>query len=221
MLREVSRWLKKPGGTRLLNTGELCDSLAITDKIIKVLVSIFGRQRRHKLLLLTKSDRVEGLLELPHNGQTIVSFSVNPPEISSLFEPDAATPSRRLEAAWKCFKAGYRVRMRIDPMIPVEGWREAYGKLAEKVAELKPERVTLGCLRLFPVVKAFSRRNRTVFKYAVERSPDGRLRPPEKTRIEMYRFIASRLKGLEVGLCKETFSVHRALKFSIRCNCLP
>ncbi|MHC1564053.1 MAG: SPL family radical SAM protein [Candidatus Hecatellaceae archaeon] len=107
MLREVSCWLKKPGGPRLLNTGELCDSLAITDKVMRALIPIFGRQKRHKLLLLTKSDRVEGLLGLPHNGQTIVSFSVNPPEVSSLFEPDAAPPERRLEAAWKCFNAGY------------------------------------------------------------------------------------------------------------------
>ncbi|HID19277.1 TPA: hypothetical protein EYP27_07045 [Candidatus Bathyarchaeota archaeon] len=221
MLHEVSRWLRDHRSPKLLNTGELCDSLAITDRVMRLLIPIFGRQSRHKLLLLTKSDMVEGIMELPHNGQTIVSFSLNPPAVSSLFEPDAPSPDRRLKAAWKCLEAGYKVRIRIDPMIPVKGWEDAYGKLAEKVAELKPERVTLGCLRLFPAVKAFSRRNEAIFKYALERTPDGRFRPPERIRIEMYRFMILRLGGLEVGLCKETFNVHTVLRLSARCNCLP
>ena len=221
MLREVSRWLAYPGETRLLNTGELCDSLAITDVVMKLLIPLFGRQSRHKLLLLTKSDRVDGLLKLPHNGQTIISFSLNPPEVSRLYEPDAPPPGKRLEAARKCVRAGYRLHIRVDPMIPVEGWRKAYSRLAEEIAELKPERVTLGCLRLYPSVKAFSQRSKAVFQYVSERTPDGRFRPPEKTRIEMYQLMLSKLQGLEVGICKELPSIHEALKPSPLCNCIP
>ena len=107
-----------------------------------------------------------------------MSFSVNPPEVSRLFEPDAPQPVRRLEAALKCMRAGYRVRVRIDPIIPVGGWMEAYGRLAKEIKKNNPERVTLGCLRLFPAVKAFSSRNKSIFNYATERTADGRFRPP-------------------------------------------
>ncbi len=221
LLREVYHWLQKPKPPSLLNTGELSDSLAITDKMAKLLIPIFGRQRRHKLLLLTKSDRVDGILNLPHQGQTIVSFSLNPPEVAEAFEPDAPRPERRIEAARKCLEAGYPVRIRIDPMIPVEGWREAYAELAEQVAWLRPERVTLGCLRFFPTVKAFSHRNPKIFSYAVERGGDGRYRPPTKVRLEMYKFMVSRLRGLKAALCKETLTVHSALKLPLKCNCVP
>ncbi|MCL5960273.1 MAG: hypothetical protein M1358_13345, partial [Chloroflexi bacterium] len=38
------------------------------------------------LTLLTKSDYVERLLDLDHGSHTILSWSVNPPEISAVFE---------------------------------------------------------------------------------------------------------------------------------------
>ncbi|RLI35605.1 hypothetical protein DRO53_00785 [Candidatus Bathyarchaeota archaeon] len=221
LLWELKRWLKASLKPRMLNTGELSDSLAITDELAKTLIPIFGRQSLHKLLLLTKSNMVEGILDLPHNGQTVVSFSLNAEEVAKLYEPDAPPPRERLRAAWKCLEAGYPVRIRIDPLIPVEGWEDVYAELAEQVAQLNPERVTLGSLRVFPAVKAFSRRNPSVFKYATERTLDGRYRPPEKIRIKMYRFMVSRLKGLEIGLCKETPTVHAVLRLPLKCNCTP
>jgi spore photoproduct lyase len=221
MLRELSKWFKKNNGLKILNAGELSDSLAITDRIIKILIQIFGEQNRNKLLLLTKSDKINGILDLPHNKQTIISFSINPPEVAERFEADAPSPDRRIAAALKCMKAGYRVRIRIDPIIPVENWMDFYGRLAEKIKKINPERVTLGCLRLFPAVKAFSLRDKSIFNYATERTADGRFRPPENLRIKIYRFLLSKLKGLEVGVCKETWTVFKALNLPLKCNCTP
>jgi len=167
LFREVEVWLKNPN-PKILNTGELSDSLAITRKVIVKLIERFAKQEKHKLLIVTKSDRVDEILGLNHNRQTIVSFSLNPEKVAEKFEVGAPPTSKRLEAIEKCLDAGYPIRVRIDPMIPVEGWEDFYRELALEVNRLKPERVTLGSLRFYPFVEAFSRRDKTVFSFRFE-----------------------------------------------------
>lgn len=200
---------------QILNTGELTDSLAITDELMVELIQRFARQRRHKLLLLTKSDNVENLLPLEHNNQTIVSFSLNIPEVIEQYEVGSPNLDRVAEA-------GYEVRVRIDPMIPVEGWSIAYRKLAEKLRCLTISRITLGTLRYFPIVAKYAvklGRGIDVFNFATERTVDGRIRPIESLRRNMYLNIFTSF-NCSVALCKETASVYAALKPSARCNCV-
>ena len=51
LLRELKSWFGKFSGQAVLNAGELSDSLAITDKVMKFLIRVFGEQNR--LLLVT------------------------------------------------------------------------------------------------------------------------------------------------------------------------
>lgn len=53
LFRELDSWLRADGTPKLLNAGELTDSLAITTQVVEKLVERFGRQSHHKLLLLT------------------------------------------------------------------------------------------------------------------------------------------------------------------------
>jgi len=221
LLEELDAWLTDGGPPKLLNSGELTDSLAITTKIIAPLIERFGEQRRHKLLLLTKSDAVDSILNLNHNHQAIASFSLNSTQAAQKFEAGTPNPSNRLKAARQCKDAGYPVRVRVDPMLPHEGWEEAYSQLAEEVNELNPERVTLGSLRYFPLVKAYSKRDRTVFNFPTERSVDRRFRLPTTLRIKMYKHMHRRLRTRYVSLCKETIDVVKTLRFPQRCNCVP
>jgi len=170
---------------------------------------------------LTKSANVRNLLNLEHNGQTIVSFSINAVEVSKRFENGAPSVSDRLEAAALCKDAGYPIRIRLDPMIPIEGWQVMYEHTVGEINILKPERVTLGALRYFPVAKVFAGklgRDVSVFDYAVERSVDGRLRVPRLLRLEMYRTALKRLE-VPTGVCKETREVVRLLGLNQICNC--
>jgi len=219
LFRELEVWLKDPK-PKILNTGELTDSLAITSEVMVKLIERFAKQRTHKLLLVTKSDRVDEILNLEHNNQTIVSFSLNAFSVAEKFEVDAPHPKKRLKAAWKCKEAGYVVRVRIDPMIPVSGWVEEYEELAEEVNSLNPERVTLGSLRFYPVVKVFSRRDHSVFSFASEKTVDGRWRLPQPVRLEMYGTMLRKLKVRPVSLCKETTYVVKTLRLQQKCNCV-
>jgi spore photoproduct lyase len=206
---------------KVLNSGELTDSLAIRTETIPRLIERFGEQRKHKLLLLTKSDAVDSILNLNHNRQTIASFSLNSVEGAEKFEVGAPNPQKRLKAARKCGDAGYPVRVRVDPMLPHDCWEEAYDRLADEINELHPESVTLGTLRYFPIVKSYSRRDRVVFNFPTERSIDRRLRLTFTLRIKIYKHMLRRLKVREVSLCKETVDVVKTLGLPQKCNCVP
>jgi len=218
LFSELKVWLKDPN-PKILNSGELTDSLALTRTLMVKLIQKFAEQNKHKLLLVTKSDKVEEILGLNHNQQTIVSFSLNPQKIVEKFEVDTPSTHQRLEAAWKVKKAGYRLRIRIDPMVPIKNWMELYEDLAKEINNLKPERITLGSLRFYPIVKAYCR-DKSVFNFDFEKSVDGRWRLKKDLRLKMYRFMLEKLKIKPVSLCKETVDIVKILGLPQKCNCV-
>lgn len=227
ILREVDQFLTRENPS-VLNAGELSDALAVDDRtgLTKELVPRFASQDRHLLVLLTKSTNVDNLLSLEHNGRTVVSFSVNAADVAAKYEIGPPSPWERVDAARRAVAAGYRVRFRVDPIIPVPGWENSYRSLLERIMEeCPPERITLGSLRYFPNVKTYARtlgRDTSVFDYASERTPaDGRRRTPTARRLRIYRYLIDLIPGgVEVGLCKETEACHRALGITdVVCNC--
>jgi len=232
-LEEVREWLAKPGQL-VLNFGELCDSLCLgVDHLIPVL-ELFGQQKRHWALLVSKAAvNVEKVISCRHGGRLIMSWSVNPEPVVSRFEPGTASLAARLAAAEKAREAGLIIRFRMDPMLPVAGWQELYRRLADRVAALKPERVTLGTLRFFPTVpQYFPEEDREVFRWGTDRrGVDGRYRLPRDLRLAMYLAVGRRLRrgGVKIiGLCKEEEIIWRELGRLAPglfrrdgCNCLP
>jgi spore photoproduct lyase len=230
--REVRQFLELPEPS-VLNAGELSDGLAFDHitRLSRSIVPMFAAQSRHKLLFLTKSDNVGQILELVHGGQTIVSFSVNAPAVSESYEKAAAPVEKRMTAAEKTKASGYPVRFRIDPIIPIPGWRSMYEELVDRVIDVEPERITLGTLRYFPNVKSFARklgRDTSVFDFATERSnEDGRYRVSLDERLRVYSTLLERINDrVPAGLCKETKRCWDVLnaKFGLDenvCNCTP
>ena len=117
---EVERQLEKiPAG--VFSTGELADSLAITPPLLKPAIEYFRRQKDKFLFLTTKSTNIELLLGMRPTPQVWISFSVNAVKTWELFEKNTPHPDERLAAAWRLKEAGWRVRIRIDPIIPEVG----------------------------------------------------------------------------------------------------
>jgi spore photoproduct lyase len=76
---------------------------------------------------------------------------MNAPTVSRKFELGAPSFERRLRAAARAQKAGYPVRIRLDPIVPVQSWRELYAETIRRIfGAVSPERVTLGTLRFEP-----------------------------------------------------------------------
>lgn len=86
------------------------------------------------LRFTTKYDGVDELLDLQHGRRTRVRFSVNAAGVAERFEGGTASMPSRLAALVRMARAGYPVGLTIAPVMPISGWREAYGTLLDDVA---------------------------------------------------------------------------------------
>lgn len=212
----------------ILNTGEIADSLMNENTetpFSKFIISLFEQQSTHKVLFLTKCSNVKNLLEIEPHTQAIISFSFNAIPVSERWEK-APPVSKRIEAAKKVFEKGYEVRIRIDPLVPIENWQKYYLQLLEIIFEnLTPERITLGSLRgLQSTINGCT--DKTWVRYLKESSNWGK-KIDFKTRYLMYVTLIEKLKENykfdKVALCKETIQMWDALKMDynkIKCNCV-
>jgi spore photoproduct lyase len=222
MLGEVEKFLKRSEPS-VLNAGELSDALA-WDRytgLSRMLIPLFRKQSRHIILFLTKSTEITNLLKMEPTPQAVISFSINAPEVAKRFEHKSPPPLERLEAARRLKDAGWRVRIRIDPIIPIADWQKHYLEIADALNQLQPERVTLGTIRYFAALPNYAEGNRAVFKFATSKEgTDKRLRLTENDRIKIYSLLVSRLQTPQIALCKETEAVWEALPIvPCKCNC--
>lgn len=224
----VESFLKEVKEPEILNTGEIADSLMYEnteEPFSKFIIPLFETQNLHKVLFLTKSSYVKNLLEITPHNQVIISFSLNAIPVAQKWER-APSVLKRIEAAKKVFDAGYEVRIRIDPMVPIQDWQKYYLQLIDLIFDnIVPERITLGSLRgLQSTINGCT--DKTWVKYLKETSNWGK-KIDFKTRFDMYKTLISYLKTkykfINVALCKETVKMWEALEMDykkIKCNCV-
>jgi len=240
MLNELEEWLTATT-PRTLIVGELQDGLAFDNAYARVtgkplthhLIPLFASQQRHELIVLTKSTLISPALQLPATPQVIFSWSVNAEYVGRRWEQGASLPSRRFDAARKMKAAGWRVRFRLDPMLPyrdeVEDWQTGYAYAIEQINGVEPEMVTLGTLRATnknALASAAKKNGRPtdLFAYLSEKDPSGfKYRLPRAQQLELYRFALERLNKQHIvpALCKEEASLWRELGLTFNgCHCL-
>lgn len=198
-------------------TGEVGDSL-LYDPLFELSREIIESMRgldNVRFELKTKTDYVEQLLDLPHDGNVVVAFSLNPQAIIDGEEGDAASLEQRLTAAWRALDAGYRVAFHLDPIIRVDRWRERYGEVIralERFAGRAVEWVSLGTLRYPATLGPWIERRPYSLDEFVE-AKDGKMRYLQPVRLEIYRFfkrsLVSTLPDTPVYLCMESSVVWR------------
>jgi len=215
----------------IFNSGELSDSLMNPNNMEQI-ADFFETQSKHKLLLLTKSDRVEWLLR-KYRKQTIASFSLNATEVWKRWENRTPSPQRRIEAAKELMGVGYEVRIRIDPIFPIDRWQRHYEDLVYSIFSglpSNPDRITLGTPRGLAKTLIFAK-DRSWERIAFTDEPDrtgwGK-KAPFPIRNEIYVFFYDKLDNLgfdksRIAMCKETRSMWKELNLdphSCRCNCI-
>ncbi len=226
---------KIPKSLRVLNLGELGDPLAvdyITGFAKQIIPFMPEHAPRTRLLFLTKSDCVDEILPLDHGGQSIISFSINTEKVFKELEHRTASPESRLAAAEKVRKAGYEVRLRIDPVIFYSTWEKDYSELVDNIFQfIRPTRITIGEYRP----------SNGLADHIGSRFPDspllhinkslvregGKLRYPENQRVKMFRTIVEEIRRndpeVDISLCKEPPSIWKAVGLSVKrlsCNCV-
>lgn len=227
--RHTQVFLEYVKESEILNSGELADSLMLEGNkksFIKFIVPLFEGQNKHRLLLLTKSDRIQNLLRIDSHRQIIASFSLNALPVASEWEKKAPPVENRINAAKKLYKEGYEVRIRIDPMVPIENWEKFYTDLIDLIFDsFIPERITLGSLRgLQSTINGV--KDKSWVKYLSESSNWGK-KVDINARLAMYKklisYLSEKYNYSNVALCKETKALWRILKLDykkIKCNCV-
>ncbi|MHC4692398.1 MAG: SPL family radical SAM protein [Planctomycetota bacterium] len=215
--------------------GKLQDGLAL-DPLTgysRIMIPFFAQQKNARLTLLTKSANVWNLLDLDHQGHTILSWSLNPIEISTAFESNLPLPDERIRAMRRCADAGYTLRAVIMPIIPIENWQNIYTHFLETLLEsVQLDRITLGQICSYSGALQLTERklgndNPISRMLNKTKSKDGRIRFPIKLRIKVYRYLVDTIRKsqpkLQIGLCMEETDTFKALDMESsigRCNCV-
>jgi spore photoproduct lyase len=236
MLLEIDRIAQRQQGSTAFYLGKLQDALALDPLTAysTVLVPFFAEHPWARLTLLTKSAYIDRLLDLKHRGHSILSWSVNPPEVSAMFEENVPGMDERLEAMRRVAERGYPVRAIMMPIIPIDGWQDIYRRFTKHLLEAVPiRRLTLGGICIYRSARDLMERKmgmRNTISERIDRaSPiagDGRARYPRSLRHEVYSLIiesARRLRpDLEIALCLEEQALWESTGLVAnmgRCNC--
>jgi spore photoproduct lyase len=236
MLAEIDRIARRLGTPTAFYIGKLQDALALDPLTAysTVLIAFFASHPFAHLTLLTKSTNIDRLINLESRGHSILSWSVNPPEVCRIFEEKVPTIEKRLEAMRRAADAGYPVRAVMMPIIPIDGWREVYTAFTRHLIETVPlQRLTIGGICSYKAARSLMEKkagaaNPVSLNFDEKiKSPDGRARYSGLLRQEIYSVINSAARiyqpGLELALCLEDKAHWQSagLENNIgRCNCV-
>jgi spore photoproduct lyase len=221
LFQEIESFLSShPQSFLRIGTGELSDSLALDTlfPISPVLIAFFAQRNHAFLELKTKSAEVDHLLHLDHRKRTIISWSLNPPQMIEGEETGTASLEKRIGAAQRCQERGYPLGFHFDPVIFHEGWEKGYqetiGSLFKKIDPKEVVWISLGGFRYPPQLKAIVKErfpNTKIFLGELFPGRDGKFRYLKEIRVEMYQKMVGWLRdvypGLFIYLCMESKEV--------------
>ena len=98
-------------------------------------IRYFGTRERGYLRWVSKFDRVEKLLDLPHNRHTRCRVSVNADPVSHSMEGGTATVPQRLQALRQLALNGYPIGITIAPIMAIADWQQHYFNLFDLIAQ--------------------------------------------------------------------------------------
>lgn len=217
MMARLRGFLREHGRRRLrVGTGEFTDSLVLEHLtgFHAGIIPFFREEERAVLEIKTKTDNVDGLLEVDPGTSVIAAWSLNPPCVTRTEEFRVAALEQRLAAARRCQDAGYLLAFHFDPLIRFPGWERAYREVVRRLFDaVDPDRVaylSMGCIRfmpsLKPVVEARFPHTKILYEEFV-RGEDGKMRYLKPVRVEMYRrmvgWVRERAPAAAVYFCME------------------
>ena len=246
----LDEWLAQCPSQRIFKWDNVTDVTAFEPEYgaSRLLVEYFaGRRDQYLEIYVGKSANVEHLLDLEHRGQTILQWSVAGRTQCDVLEPKTAGMADRVEAARRCQQAGYLVRFRFSPIVPVRNWREENAELIERIFErTRPDVISLcafgwmdyaaasRCMDMELLDPEFVAAMEAAAPFLEARGyTGGGGRPiPHDARVVMFDFLISEIQRRSpdtvVALCLETPEMWRVFADRIGqdpneyvCNCGP
>ncbi|MBI5116448.1 hypothetical protein HZA56_08240 [Candidatus Poribacteria bacterium] len=236
ILRKIDQSANKAKRPIAFYHGKLQDGLALDSLTAysTVLIPFFAQHSFARQVILTKSNMVERLLNLDHRGRTILSWSLNPPDIAAQFEANVPPVEARIKAMCEAAEAGYPIRAVVMPLIPIPGWEEKYDEfLRDLLSRVPIRRLTLGGICSYPNARVLMERKlgseNTISRNIAEDEATGdeRARYDRALRIRMFAHLAHVVRetrpDIELALCLEDQAVWKVVNTEFRlgrCNCI-
>lgn len=183
------------------------------------LVEWFATVPDRYLVVHTKTWNTAWMRDLDHRGHTIMLWSLSGRTQAGQIEHVTGSPEQRVEAARLCQEAGYPVRYKFKPIIPVRSWREDAEEVVRLVFErTRPDMISL-CTFMWMDVEEMERRlpadllDPTFLSAArgeKEAMAPTRARPfPDEVRRKIYEFYLREIRrwdaDVPVSLSTENF----------------
>lgn len=214
LAEQIGKATEFEGGRLYLHAGEMADSL-VFDNVTGLSDVLRDACQAHPGLtcdLRTKSDRIQRLLEGRPPDNLICSWTLCFDRALRSYDLLAPDLEARLAAMARVARAGYRVALRLDPIICEGDFEDHYRRLLQRVADVlpvPPTTLSVGSLRLTaPVLRCARTRfvRSRLFAGELVVGTDGKWRYVKPLRRRAYRVVseqARRLWGLEPVLCME------------------
>ena len=196
-------------------SGYDCDSLALESVtgFAGAFLPFFEEHPRAWLELRTKSVRTKELLARPPIDNCVVAYSLTPDEVAKAVEHKAPPVASRISAMGKVARAGWKVGLRLDPLIYRDDFQAVYGRLIEDIfREVEPSAihsVSFGPMR-FP---------QSMYDGIVKLYPKERLFAGSLEKRKSMVSYSSEVEDAMMTFCRET--LRRYVPDSVFFACLP
>jgi spore photoproduct lyase len=187
-----------------------------------LLIKDFAKRKNCTLELKTKSANVDHILNIDHNGRTVMAWSLNPDSLIKEIEFYTPSLNERLKAAKKAQEAGYKLAFHFDPIVYYDNWQQEYKALIEKLlAIIEPDNIawiSLGTFRYSQglkeiIQKRFPEDNLT--RAEMVRCRDTKMRYVRKIRQDMYTKMKTWLEDNDSNIftyiCMDTKEVWQSV----------
>ncbi len=205
-----------------IGTGELGDSLALPGSrmFASKIVNLFREYPNAMFEIKSKLTTTDELFNLPHNGNIVFSWSLNPQEIVNHEESMADSILTRLEKAREAQKRGFLTGFHFDPILAYPDWENLYSQLIDQIYDyVDPAMIpwiSMGSLRFPPSMKdkIIDRYPKTTIMYGeMIKGIDGKMRYARPVRIPIYKHIYNKLTDIKnppfIYFCMENSLVWR------------
>jgi spore photoproduct lyase len=200
ILRVLSWAEKNPGTILRVGTGEVGDSLLFDPlfRLSEEFVTAFAPHPSIFFELKTKTNYIEHLLDLPHKGNCVIGFSLNPPKIAKKEEPFAASLDERIQAAHKAEQAGFLIAFHFDPIIRFPGWEKAYAQVIHAMGRIPGSKIpwiSLGTFRYTPKLRDKMEARWFLYDEFVP-CRDNKYRYIQRVRKNIYHTIVAKIREI-------------------------
>jgi len=187
----------------------------------KLVAEYYATTPDQHYLIHTKSANVDFLRDIDHRGHTIMLWSLTGDTAARMIEPGSGLPEERIEAARVCQEAGYPIRFKLKPIVPVKDWRAQYATVIERLfARTIPESIGLFMLAWMDLEELRSSIDLDLidpaFVQALESGADAMRGVtagpfPHAARAEVYHYLFDEIRKhnetIPVFLCTETLEM--------------